>query len=140
MYAILPYNTFIWAGECYPEYLSVGAEVTGYHYNDKRIVRFPITKIERLEPTRLIQLKFTDPKLKIQRFSGLTKVLTVGGPTECYKAPYLIGVCQNNPRQLMMFNVMELTELTEEVPVLRLEWEDQNYFLWAEGVLVGSLK
>ncbi len=140
MYVILPYNSFIWTGECYPEYLTVGAEVTGYHYNEKRSVKFPITKVERLEPTRLIQLKFTDPKLKVQRLSGLTKVLTQGGPIECYKAPYLIGVCQHNPRQLNIFNVMETTELTEEVSVFRLEWDDQNYFMWAEGILVGSLK
>ena len=140
MYAIVPYNTHILTKEGFPEYIQVGDTVRGYHYNAKKIVEFPITKIERLDPTRLIQLKFTDPKIKIQRFSGLTKVLTQGGPAECYKAPYVLGVCQTNPRQLSVFSVLEMAELTEEVSVFRLEWDDQNYFLWAEGILVGSLK
>jgi hypothetical protein len=72
-------------------------------------------------------------------YSGLTKVLTQGGSVECYKAPFLLGVCLTNPRQLTTFGVTGKDELHDEVKVYQIEWEDQNFFLWAEGILVGSL-
>lgn len=138
MKAILPYNVMLLSQGGYPEYLNAGDIVRGYNYNEKKIVEFPVTKVTRLESTRVIRIDMN--RSKSMYFSGLTKVLTQGGPVACYKASFLLGVCQTNPRQLNVFTVVGIEETRDEVPTYEIEWEDQNFFLWAEGMLVGSLE
>jgi hypothetical protein len=118
------------------EDLHPGDIVRGYHYNEKKIVDFPITAITELNPTYPVRLDYNPPKTLV--LSGLTKVLTQGGSTECYKAPWLLGVCHANPRQLVTFTRVSILEPMDKVPTFKLEWDNPDYFLWAEGILVGS--
>jgi len=139
MKAILPYNVMILSQGGFPEYLNAGDIVRGYNYNEKKIVEFPVTKVTRL-PSSVGLIRIDMNRSKSLFLSGLTKVLTQGGPIVCYKAPFLLGVCQTNPRQLNVFTVVGKEETRDEVPVYEIEWDDQNFFLWAEGMLVGSLE
>lgn len=137
MRVVLPYNTLVLStGDCFVEGLHPGSIVRGYHYNEKKIVDFPLLSVELLENTQAITLQCH--RLKPTTFCGLTKVLTQGGPTECFKAPFLLGVCQANSRQLNVFARMGVEETPGNIPVYELTWESQDYFLWAEGILVGS--
>jgi hypothetical protein len=137
MKVLLPYNTMVLGtGDLFVEGLKAGDSVRGYHYNEKKIVDFTLTAVTKVDPVHLVTLHYS--MTKPITFCALTKVLTQGGPIECYKAPFLMGVCHANPRQLNMFTKLRVEESRDTVPVYELEWEGQDYFLWAEGILVGS--
>lgn len=138
MKVILPYNTMVLSEtDCFVEGLSAGSIVRGYHYNEKRIVDFPIKEITRIDPERALRMTMLGLDNSIT-FCGATKVLTAGGPIECGKAPFLLGVCHSNPRRLNTYNRIQTEELATTIKAYEIEWECQDFFLWAEGMLVGS--
>jgi len=137
MKVILPYNILVLcAGDFFVEGLKAGDVVRGYYYNEKKYVTFPLLSVTKVGEVPIVNLVAKD--LKPITLSDRTKVLTMGGPTECYKAIFLMSICQTNPKQVNIHTITSRLETKETVECYELEWEGQNNFLWAEGILVGS--
>jgi hypothetical protein len=131
MKVILPYNAMVIANGD----LKAGDTVRGYHYNEKKIVNMVLTSATRLADTESIHVKCTGGKT--YTFSRETKVLSMGGSSKCYAVPFLMGVCTKNPRIQNTFPIVT-ADRDILVPTYELEWENDNYYLEAEGILVGS--
>jgi hypothetical protein len=136
MKVILPYNVMVIAnGDFFVEGLKPGDLVRGYSYNAKKIVNMALTSVTKLEPMETVCLKCKE--LKFLFFGNQTKVLSLGGPGRCNAVPFLLSVCAKNPRKLNSYPII-FTERDKIVPMYQLEWENDDYYLWAEGILVGS--
>lgn len=136
MKVILPYNVMVIAnGDFFVEGLKPGDLVRGYHYNAKKIVNMVLTSVIELEPMETVSIKCKDTKPI--SFGNQTKVLSLGGPGKCNAVPFLLSVCTKNPRKLNSYPII-VTERDRIVPMYELEWENDEYYLWAEGILVGS--
>lgn len=136
MKVILPYNVMVIAnGDFFVEGLKAGDLVRGYHYNEKKIVNMVLTSVTRLEPMETIVIKCRDTKPFT--FGNQTKVLSLGGSSKCNAVPFLLSICAKNPRQLNSFPIIS-ADRSEVVPTYEIEWENNEYYLWAEGILVGS--
>lgn len=137
MKVILPYNIMVLCkDDFFVEGLKPGSIVRGYHYNEKKNVEFPITKVTPLGEVISAEIEFAGIKPIV--LCSLTKLLSLGGPTVSYNAPFGMGVCNVNPRTVNTYPIKNCNETGQVIAAYELEWDNDSYFLWAEGILVGS--
>lgn len=136
MKVILPYNAMVIAnGDFFVEGLKAGDLVRGYSYNEKKVVTMVLTSVTKLEPMPTVTMKCKDYKDIL--FSNQTKVLSLGGSSKCNAVPFILSVCTKNPRKLNTFPVIS-ADRGDPVATYELEWDNDDYYLWAEGIVVGS--